>query len=193
MLLMAGQQHVGTRQEDNHFKVPESREPATGTTLAEKVIGLDREPEPEKKTASQKAVEDAINRTICETALHYNEMFAIRHGQNTTATVTDMPDGSFQQMKPGQNSLQDAEANPNKTLPSIICNETKLSLDVNTGVKPTSDTGMRTDHRLSNPMLANQPDKGSVTGPGFELTGFMSGANANLLELAKVKIFRNEP
>ena len=189
MLLMAGQQQVGTRQEDNHFKVPESREPATGTTLAEKVIGLDREPEPEKKiTASQKAVEDAINRTICETALHYNEMFAIRHGQNTTATVTDNSDGGLQQTKQIPNFSANSEENLNKTLSSKIGDETKLS-----SVRPSSDTAMRTDHRLSNPMLANLPDKGSVAGPGSELTGFMSGANANLLELAKVKICRNEP
>ena len=173
MLLMAGQQHMGSRHGENQFKVPESREPAAGTTLAEKVTGLNKEPETETKiTANQRVVEDAINRTICETAVHYNEMYS-GQGQNAPTMVIDKTAGSAQQLKQVQNFSTQNNENPNRMLPCKIGGETRLSFDTSTG------TGQ----------LKIQPDKDSVAGPtpSTDTASFMSAANANLLELAKVK------
>ena len=175
MLLMAGQQHMGTRQGENQFKVPESREPAAGTTLAEKVTGLNKEPETETKiTANQRAVEDAINRTICETAVHYNEMYS-GQGQNAPTMVIDKTEGSAQQLKQIQNFSTQNDENPNRMLPCKIGGETRLSSD--------------THQLVSTQMVKIQPDKDSVAGPtpSTDTASFMTAANANLLELAKVK------
>lgn len=74
LLLMAGQHNVGTRQPDNQSKQPESRDPAGGTNLPDSIATEDREPVSDAKiTTNQKAVEEAINRRLCESAIKYNE------------------------------------------------------------------------------------------------------------------------
>ena len=175
MLLMAGQQNVGTRQEDSQFKIPERREPAAGTKLSDLVTGIDREPECETKmAASQKAVEDAIKRTICETALHYSEMFAVQvqHGQNTQTMASITSDGSPQNLKQISNFPNQNNQNPNNFFPS------KLSLDNSIG----------TDRLSSNQTVKTPQDKDILTGSSAEMASFKMPTNANLLELAKVSL-----
>ena len=72
MLIMAGQQNMVPRQTDSQFKLSEYREPSTVTKPPDNPTTVNQETVSNPKiTDNERAVEDAINKRLCESALKF--------------------------------------------------------------------------------------------------------------------------
>ena len=178
LLLMAGQHNVGTRQPDQQSKEPESRDPASGTNLTDSVSAEDKEPASDAKIATnQKAVEEAINRRLCESAMKYNE----RHsgpGQKEVQPKEEPATNASLSFGQSPCVVETERVNQNQNFQNLLTVEQKPPL---TGIdRPTNHD---TDNLVKLPM-----GKLITDGEGSQNTNSKTSTNTSLLELAEVSV-----
>ena len=144
MLILAGQHNVVARQTDYQLKLPENREPSAGTKIPDTQATAGQEPVPETKiTDSQKAVEDAINRRLCE-SLKYGEKFVDQGQKHIQPKVKVTTEQNVQNLGPSNVDMP-SSGNNFRDKPSLewtqpILDQRRLiNQDAETADKATAD------------------------------------------------------
>ena len=100
MLIMAGQQNMVPRQTDSQLKLSEYREPATVTKPPDNLTRMNQETAPNPKIIdNERAVEDAINKRLCESALKFKGRYVDQAQKHIQPKNNSTSEQSVQNLK----------------------------------------------------------------------------------------------
>ena len=107
MLIMAGQQNMVPRQTDSQLKLSEYREPTTVTKPPDNPTPMNQETAPIPKiTDNERAVEDAINKRLCESALKFKGKYVGQAQKHIQPKINSTSEQGVQNLKLNANSTE---------------------------------------------------------------------------------------
>ena len=130
MLIMAGQQNMVPRQTDSQLKLLEFREPANVTKPPDNPTTMNQETVSNPKiTDNERAVEDAINKRLCESALKFKGKYVDQAQKRIQPKINSTSEQSVQNLELNANFVESPNPGILNTNQDNTTKEQKAFLD----------------------------------------------------------------